>query len=135
MSTVVTVFKIGNGPIRCPYHYAMPEPVTRKDDDQDPAQLVAEIQRLTAEVWRRVQEWHDSLDWQDTDRNRQRYAVTEQAAASVDKHAHRARPDVGAVTEAAEPISRTWRPALAGPEQAIYAAVHRLRALLISNQE
>src|SRR3982750_4427368 len=55
----------------------MPERVTRKDEP------LVEIQQLTAEVWRRVQEWHDSPDWQDNERNRDRYDVTARAATAV----------------------------------------------------
>jgi hypothetical protein len=109
----------------------MREPVTRKDDDQDPAQLVAEIRHLAAEVWRRVQEWHDSPDWQDTERNRHRYDLTARTIAAFDDRSDPEQPvTVNAMSKVLTPILTEWRPALAGPEQAIYAAVDRLRTAI-----
>lgn len=107
----------------------MHEPVTRKDDGQDPAQLAAQIRTLTGEVWRRVQEWHDSPGWQDTQRNRRRYDLTANAVAKLDELQDvPALSDLEALAKAIEPILAEWQPALAGSEQAIYAAVDRLRS-------
>jgi hypothetical protein len=101
----------------------------------DPASLPVDIGNLggtvraaAGEVWRRVSEWRDSPTWRDDETNRRRYEVTAQAIAVLD-----ALPDptdgdsAAAVAEAVRPIAETWRPNRAGPEQAIYAAVDRLR--------
>ena len=107
----------------------MHEPVTRKDDGQDPVQLAAQIRTLAGEVWRRVQEWHDSPDWQDTERNRRRYDLTADAVAKLDGPRDVPTPaDLGMLAKAIEPILAEWQPALSGSEQAIYAAVDRLRS-------
>jgi hypothetical protein len=101
----------------------------------DPASLPADIGNLAgtvrsaaSEVWRRVGEWRDSPTWRDDETNRRRYEVTAQAIASLDTLSDPTdRDSAGALAEAVRPIAETWRPNRAGPEQAIYAAVDRLR--------
>jgi len=109
----------------------MREPASREDDRQDPAELDAEIRRLTVEVWLRVQEWYGSTNWQDTERNRHRYDVTARAAAAIDElAAARSRSDIDGLIEAIRPVLPQWGPALAGSEQAIHAAIVRLQSLI-----
>jgi hypothetical protein len=94
----------------------------------DIGDLAAAVRTAAGEVWRRVGQWRDLPTWRDDETNRRRYEVTAQAIAALD-----ALPDptdgdsAAAVAQAVRPIVETWRPNRAGPEQAIYAAVDRLR--------
>jgi cytochrome P450 len=109
----------------------MPDYVARRPEDRDPKQYTDQIRALTAEVWRRVQEWHDKPDWVDDERNRHRYQLIAKAVAQLDALPDPERVDgVAAIIDAIKPISAEWRPHYAGPEQSIYAAVDRLRNVI-----
>jgi hypothetical protein len=107
------------------------EPSSHHDPANPPADIgdrVDTVRAAASEVWRRAGEWRDSPTWRDDETNRHRYEVTAQAIAALD-----ALPDptdrdsAAAVAQAVRPIAEIWRPNRAGPEQAIYAAVDRLR--------
>ena len=83
------------------------------------------VRAAAAEVHRRVVQWREAPQWRDDETNRDRYAVTVRAAAALDELPETASPMD--VIQAVRPITETWRPNRAGPEQAIYAAVDRLR--------
>ncbi len=94
----------------------------------DIAHLAGTVRTAAAEVWRRVGEWRDAPTWRDDETNRRRYDVTAHAVAAVDGLPDPAdRDGVAALAEAVRPVAEPWRPNRAGPEQAIYAAVDRLR--------
>lgn len=101
----------------------MPERTATEHEHHGPDEQVEEIRRLTAEVWRRVQEWHDAPDWQDNEQNRHRYELTNTVVTALQDSTN-----YGAATEAVRPLINEWHPRYAGPEQAIYAAIARLRA-------
>jgi hypothetical protein len=99
-----------------------------QNEQPEPHQYTEEIHGLAAEVWRRVQEWHDAPGWQDTEDNRRRYDLTAAAIAQLEHATRRRQPDTpGAITQLIAPILTEWAPGYAGPEQAIYAAADRLR--------
>jgi hypothetical protein len=110
------------------------EPSSHHDPDSvpaDPGAGAADVRAMAAEVWRRVNEWRNSPGWRDDDTNRRRYDATAQALGALDALPDQPDPDgAGAIVKAAQPISEAWRPNRAGPEQAIYAAVDRLRDAL-----
>jgi hypothetical protein len=89
-------------------------------------QIHHDIRSAVAEVWRRVTEWRDTTEITD-ERDQRRYEQTAEAVTAV----NRSQPvDTRALALAVQPILTAWRPNRAGPEQAIYAAVDRLRALV-----
>ncbi len=86
------------------------------------------VRRAANEVRRRVIEWRESPLWQDNDTNRDRHELTIRAVTKVD--ALPETPEPRQLAETVRPIVEAGRPTRAGPEQAIYAAVDRLREAL-----
>lgn len=108
--------------------------VTPKDEHPDadrlaaPAERAEQIRAAAAEVLTRVQEWRDSHTWRDTDDNRRRYQATVDACTALDAHPDPGTlVDVDALANVVRPLVATWGPSRPGPEQAIHAAVERLR--------
>lgn len=91
-------------------------------------QETAAVRRAANEVRRRVIEWRESPLWQDNDTNRDRHELTIRAVTAVDDLPETA--ETSQLVQAVRPIVEAWRPNRAGPEQAIYAAVDRLREAL-----
>jgi hypothetical protein len=99
-----------------------------QNDQPEPQQYTEEVCRLAAEVWRRVQEWHDAPGWQDTEGNRRRHDLTAAAVARLKDATRQRQADTPeAIVQLVAPILTEWTPGYAGPEQAIYAAADRLR--------
>ena len=101
------------------------EPSGQHGQETDAANAV---RRAANEVRRRVIEWRESPLWQDDDANRDRHDLTIRAVTALDSLPGAAH--ASQLAEAVRPILEAWRPNRAGPEQAIYAAVDRLRVAL-----
>jgi hypothetical protein len=86
---------------------------------------VDDVRVAAAEDRLRVVEWRESPWWRDDPGNRDRYDLTVRAVDVLDELPQSA--DAAALAETVRPITDAWRPNRAGPEQAIYAAVDRLR--------
>lgn len=113
---------------------------TPKDEHPDADRLAAtastqraeQIRAAAAEVRTRVQEWRDSPTWRDTDDNRHRYQATIDACATLDADSGHGTPvDSDARTEAVRSLVALWGFRRPGPEQAIHAAIERLRRLTV----
>jgi hypothetical protein len=93
-----------------------------------PRQQAALIRAAAAEVYERVQEWRNSLGWQDTPTNVHRHQATVSAVAGLDALPEpAAAEDLAGLIDAVRPLLAEWRPSRPGPEQQIFAAVERLR--------
>jgi hypothetical protein len=115
------------------------EPTTPNPGNPDPRpgtpltpQLrVTAIRAAAAEVLTRVQEWRDTPAWPDTPTNRRRHQVTVDAVAKLETlPAPDTNDDLTPMIEAVRPILTTWLPSRPGTEQAIFAAVERLRTAI-----
>jgi hypothetical protein len=101
--------------------------------NRTPKELADEIRAYAAEVFRRVEEWRSAPDWLDDERNRRRYAITAGAIAALDQVPDPQQVDeLGPIVAAVQPILDEWQPSWAGPQQAIYAAVDRLRRIVVA---
>ncbi|MGY3514803.1 hypothetical protein ACVMYR_00630 [Micromonospora sp. PTRAS2] len=93
-----------------------------------PQQRADLIRAAAAEVRDRVQAWRDNPHWRNTPTNSHRYETT---IGAIDALGQLPDPDteeaVASLADAARPVIVEWRPSRPGPEQAIYAAVERLR--------
>jgi uncharacterized protein YfaQ (DUF2300 family) len=83
-------------------------------------QLDRAIRAALSEVWARVNEWREAPHWHDDE---ERYERSAAAVSAADK-----AEDLAALVDAVRPLLDVWRPNRAGPEQAIFAAVDRIRA-------
>lgn len=117
----------------------MRDAATPSDDGHDappdstptPQQRAAAIRAAAAEVLTRVQEWRNSPHWRDDYTSHHWYQVTMDTVAKLDKLPDPDGPEAVAVLDdAVRPILATWRPSRPGPQQAIYAAVERLRQIV-----
>ncbi|WFE59658.1 hypothetical protein [Micromonospora sp. WMMD712] len=86
------------------------------------------IRAAAAEVRDRVQTWRDNPNWRNTPANSHRYETT---IGAIDALGQLPDPDTeeaaASLADAVRPVIVEWRPSRPGPEQAIYAAVERLR--------
>ncbi|MFJ6196539.1 hypothetical protein [Micromonospora sp. NPDC092111] len=93
-----------------------------------PQQRADLIRTAAAEVRERVQEWRNNPAWRNTPANSHRYATT---LGAIDDLGRLANPDTeeaaATLADVVRPVIMEWRPSRPGPEQAIYAAVERLR--------
>ncbi|MFF0825119.1 hypothetical protein ACFYUR_32515 [Micromonospora haikouensis] len=93
-----------------------------------PQQRADLIRAAAAEVRDRVQAWRDNPNWRNTPANSHRYETT---IGVIDALGQLPAPDtkeaVASLADAVRPVIVEWRPSRPGPEQAIYAAVERLR--------
>jgi hypothetical protein len=96
-----------------------------------PRQRATAIRAAAAEVLTRVQEWRSAPGWPDTPANRRRYQVTAGAVAQLDTLSDLdADDDLTPLIDAVRPILAAWRPSRPGTEQAVFAAVERLRTAI-----
>jgi hypothetical protein len=99
---------------------------------QSPKEMGVDIHLMAAEIWRRVEEWRNSPRWRDTEQNRSRYDDTARViAALADVPDPVDQESLRTLIETVRPLMAVWRPNYAGPEQAIYAMVDRLRYALV----
>jgi len=92
------------------------------------ASHATEIRAAAAEVWRRIAEWRASTRYDDSAANQHRYDQADQVTkALADVPTTGDDTETRQVIAAVQPILTTWRTGRPGPEQAIYAAVERLR--------
>ncbi|MBM0203793.1 hypothetical protein JNW90_12220 [Micromonospora sp. STR1s_5] len=93
-----------------------------------PRQQAALIRSAAAEVRQRVQEWRNSLGWQDTPTNAYRHQATVVAVAALDALPEPATDqELAGLVDAVRPVLAEWRPSRPGPEQQIFIAVERLQ--------
>ncbi len=90
----------------------------RVPERDETEQLDRAIRTAVTEVWARISEWHQAEQSDD----QKRYEQSAAAVAAADK-----AEDLPALVGAVRPLLDVWRPNRAGPEQAIFAAVDRLR--------
>nr|MDT0658975.1 hypothetical protein [Micromonospora sp. DSM 115978] len=108
-------------------------PDPRPDTPLTPQQRAAAIRAAAVEVLTRVQEWRDAPGWAGTPANQRRYQITATAVAQLD-NAPEPDPDrddaLMPLVDAVRPILTEWRTNRPGAEQAIFAAVERLRTAI-----
>jgi hypothetical protein len=106
-------------------------PDPRADTPLTPQQRATAIRAAAAEVLTRVQEWCSAPGWPDTPANRRRYQATADAVDQLDTLSDPdSNDDLRPLNDAVRPILTEWRPSRPGTEQAIFAAVERLRAAI-----
>jgi hypothetical protein len=106
-----------------------PNPDSAPSAPLTPQQRATTIRAAAAEVLARVQEWRETPGWPESPANRRRHQITDAAVAHL---ATLPAPDIDDdlthLIDAVRPILTVWRPSRPGKEQAIFAAVERLRA-------